>query len=156
MEGDPLARITPWRREGEGDAQDGASVHNSNPAINMPSAGASPAAGAPSKEGLQEPSQAAAGWGDMGEFSMAPLDAPAFSGTEQSQQPEQRQQHSRASRYDMSFPEPAERASDSIVGSAHCRCTVDGSRLSLLPAHDNTWVKPVQASIPRYCVCSLR
>ena len=99
MEGDPLARITPWRSEGEGDSQDGTPVHNSNPAINMPSSGADTSAGAAGREGAQEPSQASADWGDMGDFSMAPLEAPAFSGAEEGQQPEQHQQHSHTTRY---------------------------------------------------------
>ena len=96
MEGDPLARITPWRSEGEGESQDGTPVHNSNPAINMPDTGADTSAGAAGKE----PSQASADWGDMGEFSMGPLEAPAFSGAEDNQHPEQRQQHSHTTRYE--------------------------------------------------------
>lgn len=143
MEGDPLARITPWRSEGEGDAQDGSPVHNSNAAINMPSMGADTSAGTPSKDGTQEPSQAAAGWGDMGEFSMAPLDAPAFSGAEQSHQPEQRQQHSHSTRYDTRFPEPAEPTTEPWVGivlDAHL--TAVGCRCLLLM--DHTAVTAVQ------------
>ena len=99
MEGDPLARITPWRSEGEGEPHEGETpVYNSNPAINLPETGADPSMGAASKEGTQEPSQASSDWGDMGDFSMAPLDAPAFSGREEGHQAEQRQQHSHITR----------------------------------------------------------
>ena len=100
MEGDPLARITPWRSEGGEDAHEGGTPeHNSNPAINLPGTGADLSAGAASREGMQEPPQASSDWGDMGEFAMAPLDAPAFSGTEESHQAEQRQQHGHMTRY---------------------------------------------------------
>ena len=101
MEGDPSARIATWRSEGEGESQDGTPVHNSNPAINMPSSGADTSAGAARDQGSQEPSQASADWGDMGAFSMGPLEAPAFSGAEESQQPEQRQQHAHTTRYEI-------------------------------------------------------
>ena len=95
MEGDPLARITPWRSEGEGASHDEPPVHNSNPAINMPTTGTGPQSGVSGREGSQEPSQASSSWGDMGEFAMGPLDAPAFTGAEESHQS---QQHSHTTR----------------------------------------------------------
>ncbi len=98
MEGDPSARITPWSSEGEGESHDKAAMHNSNPAINVPSRDSDSLAGAAGKDGMQESSQASADWGDAGDFSLDPLGTPAFAAAEQSQEAQQQDQQRHSTR----------------------------------------------------------
>lgn len=98
MEGDPSARITPWSSEGEGESHDKAAMHNSNPAINVPSRDSNSLASAAGKDGMQESSQASADWGDAGDFSLGPLDTLAFAASEQSQEAQQQDQQHHSNR----------------------------------------------------------
>ena len=93
MEGDPEARITPWNSAGSNRHDDEGGMH-SNPSITVPRGGSDAQAGGGSDQGPQDPSQASKDWGDAGDFSFAPLDAPAFTAAEQSHEAEhQQQQH---------------------------------------------------------------
>ena len=92
MEGDPRARIAPWasgedRTAHSEDAHSSASPEAPQRAHDaLPSSSSAPAHG----EGLQ-----AAGWGDVGDFSLGTLDAPSMAANDQSGQaePQQRSSH---------------------------------------------------------------